>query len=109
MKVQCVSVIKKKGFRKIPLKYGKSKLVKVDELVLVVILGDIEVHISIDEQFRKRFQKPGTKYAAITIDRLMKIADSMPEKIEVGSTKGTMSQLLIPNGEIMAWFVRINN
>jgi hypothetical protein len=80
---------------------------KKERLVVSVLIEGGEVEISIDEQFRQKFYKPGKKYAIFTVFRLQAIRETQPKDIEVEYTGKMEFPFRVSNLEISAWFERV--
>lgn len=80
---------------------------KKEKLAVDVLIENGEVSVPIDDQFRKKFQKPGKKYAVLNKIRLQKIQETKPREIEV-EYMGCMDRpFRVLNREIAAWFERM--
>ncbi|HOW60252.1 MAG TPA: hypothetical protein P5548_03135 [Candidatus Moranbacteria bacterium] len=78
-----------------------------EELIVNVMIDGGEVPISADKQFRKKFQRPGKKYATLNTTRLQTIGETRPREIEVEYTGHMDCPFRFLGREIDAWFERV--
>ena len=78
-----------------------------DELFVSVEIGREIVSISIDKQFRDKFQKPGAAYANFSKKRLGKIALSMPLEVDVEETGDPLHPYRVTDKNINTWYFEI--
>ena len=86
---------------------GKGLFYVKNELFILVEMGRETVRISIDDQFRKQFCKPSSRYAVLSEKRLGEIALSIPYEIEVEETGDPQHPYRVTDEEIKYWYYRI--
>ncbi len=88
--------------------HGKGLISHAAELLLFIEVDEKMFYVPIDKQFRKKFQKPGTRYATLSKDRLDRIGVTMPTHVDIEET-GEIGQYpyRVMDQSINLWFSKI--